>query len=50
MSDRQELARQVLAACEERGIMLATALMYALSYACYLGLAWRVRPEKREET
>jgi nicotinamide-nucleotide amidase len=25
MSDRQELARQVLAACEERGIMLATA-------------------------
>ncbi len=28
------------------GIMLATALMYALSYACYLGLAWRARPEK----
>lgn len=25
MSDREELARQVLAACEERGIMLATA-------------------------
>jgi peptidoglycan biosynthesis protein MviN/MurJ (putative lipid II flippase) len=28
------------------GIMLATALMYALSYACYLVLAWRVQPGK----
>ena len=28
------------------GIMLATALMYALSYLCYLGLAWRASPLK----
>ena len=28
------------------GIMLATALMYVLSYVCYLGLAWRIQPPR----
>jgi peptidoglycan biosynthesis protein MviN/MurJ (putative lipid II flippase) len=32
------------------GIMLATALMYALSYVCYLGLAWRIHAPGETES